>query len=149
MSKNKNLPYAIDVAINLSEIFELIYAESAWISAHNDSLYCLTSDNEPMLKLKVREGYAQLLPKIQPYLSWANYNPNIDARNLTLTLQFAHLTPDSMADTAHRIIVEALAHYALMCFYHGQTQLYEAAWRKSEAQLMLLWARDANHEALY
>ena len=83
----------IDVAVDLDEIFNLIYAESDWISAHNGSYYRLSHDNAPMLRLRVGEGYAQLQPRLQPYLLWANYNPNIEQRNLTLTLQFEHPQP--------------------------------------------------------
>ncbi len=144
MNDNTQQKHLMELAIDLNDIFELIYAESAWISAHNDKMYRLTTDNEAMLRMKVSEGYALLLPHLQPYLTWANFNPNISSRNLTLTLQFIHEPPESLSDTIGRVIVELLANYALMRFYHGQTQLYETAWRKSNSQLMLMWARDAN-----
>ena len=57
----------VDVAVDLDEIFNLIYAESDWISAHNGSYYRLSPDNAPMLRLRVGEGYAQLQPRLQPY----------------------------------------------------------------------------------
>ncbi|MDD7342886.1 MAG: hypothetical protein PUG64_04355 [Bacteroidales bacterium] len=134
----------IDVAVDLDEIFNLIYAESDWISAHNGSYYRLSPDNAPMLRLRVGEGYAQLQPRLQPYLLWANYNPNIEQRNLTLTLQFEHPQPSSLTSTIHQLVVQLLAYYALMRFYDGRTDLYATAWRRCNAQLMLMFARDAN-----
>ncbi len=144
MNENTPQKHLMEIAIDLNEIFEHIYAESAWISAHNDELYTLTPDNEPLLRMKVSEGYALLLPRLQPYATWANFNPNIESRNLTLTLQFTRTITETLSDTMHGVIVEWLANYTLMRFYSSHTQLYETAWRRSDSQLTLVWARDAN-----
>lgn len=126
------------IRINLDEVLDRIYAESAWRTAYRNDLYTLTPDNERMLVLKVQQGFHELLARLSGYVESWNYNPNIEQDNIMLVLK-----PDGQPDsgTLRASIIEALAQYALLQFY-GEAETYHGtAWRRQRAHVMLLMCR--------
>ena len=99
---------------------------------------------------KLKEGYADLKQRVMGYLSFDNYNPNIDSRNIIMTFAFNN-EPRLGFDTAlHDTIVALLAHFLLMKFYgdidprgpqHGSS-IFNLEWRRYKAKLMIAFAHD-------
>lgn len=129
----------ITIQINLDEVLDRIYAESAWRAAHRNDVYTLTPDNERMLSIKVGQGLSELLARLAGYVTAWNYNPNTLENNISVTLTVDDGTPE--ADTLHATVVEALAFYALLQFYGEQDTYYGTAWRKHRAHAVLLLCR--------
>lgn len=130
----------INIQLDLQQVLERIYAESAWRAAYRDDAYTLTPDNQRMLALKVGQGLNELLARMAGYVTAWNYNPNIESNNIALTLQFARRVPDEA--TLRAAVVEALAFYALLQFYGERDTYYGTAWRKHRAHIMLLLSAD-------
>ena len=80
--------HTLTIYIDFDEILNYVYAQSAWHGAHNENVRILTPDNRNMLLIKLKEGYADLKQRVMGYLSFDNYNPNIDSRNIIMTFAF-------------------------------------------------------------
>lgn len=142
--------HTLTIHIDFDEILNYVYAQSAWHGAHNENVRILTPDNRNMLLIKLKEGYADLKQRVMGYLSFDNYNPNIDSRNIIMTFAFNN-EPRLGFDTAlHDTIVALLAHFLLMKFYgdidprgpqHGSS-IFNLEWRRYKAKLMLAFAHD-------
>jgi hypothetical protein len=52
--------FTMEISVDLDDVLQHIYAQSAWHCAHNKQLYRLTSDNSTMLSLKVKEAFRAL-----------------------------------------------------------------------------------------
>ena len=142
--------HTVTVDIGFDDIFNYVYAQSAWHCAHNEKERVITPDYQNMLLLKLKEGYADLRSRVLGYLEFDNYNPNIDSHNITMRFAFKH-APQLNFDTAlHDTIVALLAHFLLMRFYgeidprgmeHGSS-IFNLEWRRYKAKLMLAFAHD-------
>ena len=142
--------YTVTINLDFDEVLNIVYAQSAWHAAYDKNVRLLTNDNRNMLLLKLKEGYADLRQRVLGYLTFDNYNPNIDSRNITMTFAFKH-EPLLGFDTAlHDTVVELLAHFVLMRFYgevdprgkeHGSS-IYCLEWRRYKAKLMITFAHD-------
>ena len=142
--------HTLTIYIDFDEILNYVYAQSAWHGAHNENVRILTPDNRNMLLIKLKEGYADLKQRVMGYLSFDNYNPNIDSRNIIMTFAFNN-EPRLGFDTAlHDTIVALLANFLLMKFYgdidprgpqHGSS-IFNLEWRRYKAKLMIAFAHD-------
>lgn len=142
--------HTLTIHIDFDEILNYVYAQSAWHGAHNENVRILTPDNRNMLLIKLKEGYADLKQRVMGYLSFDNYNPNIDSRNIIMTFAFNN-EPRLGFDTAlHDTIVALLANFLLMKFYgdidprgpqHGSS-IFNLEWRRYKAKLMIAFAHD-------
>lgn len=141
--------YSLEVVIDLDDVLESIYAQSAWHCAHNKHLYRLTPDNSRLLTLKVKEAYDDLTTKAAAYIAFANFNPNIEHANIRLTFCFRHPYAESLPGHLKQILENAFAAYALMRCYGDLDDYHATAWRKHSAQLMLAFVRDANYDILH
>lgn len=130
------------LTIDLDEILDRIYAESAWHAAYDRDIPTLTPDNARMLEMRVEDGLNELRTRLAGYLTQWNYNPHIDKQNITLTLKTKHEPTTSLVDAMHGAIVGLLSAYALMCFYGENGTYYGTAWRLHRTKIMLLLARD-------
>ncbi len=142
--------HTLTIHIDFDEILNYVYAQSAWHGAHNEDVRILTPDNRNMLLIKLKEGYADLKQRVMGYLSFDNYNPNIDSRNIIMTFAFNN-EPRLGFDTAlHDTIIALLANFLLMKFYgdidprgpqHGSS-IFNLEWRRYKAKLMIAFAHD-------
>jgi len=142
--------HTVTINIDFDEILNYVFAQSAWYCAHNDNVRVLTPDSSKMLLLKLKEGYADLRQRVLGYLTFDNYNPNIESGNIVMTFAFNH-EPQQGLDTAlHDTIVGLLSHFVLMRFYgevdprgmdHGSS-IYNLEWRRYKSKLMLAFAHD-------
>lgn len=142
--------HTITIYIDFDEVLNCVYAQSAWQAAYNEKVRVLTADNRNMLLLELKEGYADLRQRVMGYLSFDNYNPNIESRNIMMTFKFKHEKPQSFDEGLHDTIVALLAHFVLMRFY-GETDsrgmkygssIFNLEWRRYKAKLMLAFAHD-------
>lgn len=142
--------HKITIYIDFDEVLNYVYAQSAWHAAYDKNVRLLTSDSRNMLLLKLKEGYADLRQRVMGYLTFDNYNPNIDSRNIMMTFQFKHAQATGFDAALHDTIVALLAHFVLMRFYgevdargmqYGSS-LYSLEWRRYKAKLMLAFAHD-------
>jgi len=140
----------VTIYIDFEEILDYVYAQSAWHSAHNESVRTITPDNRNMLLIKLKEGYSDLKQRVLGYLEFDNYNPNIDSRNIIMTFAFNNV-PKLGFDTAlHDTVVALLAHFLLMRFYgeidprgieYGSS-IFNLEWRRYMSKLMIAFAHD-------
>ena len=142
--------HTVTITIDFDEILDMVYAQSAWHAAYDKTVRVLTPDNRNMLLLKLKEGYADLRQRVLGYLTFDNYNPNIQTQNITMTFGFRHIPQLGFDDALHDTIVALLAHFVLMRFYgevdqrgmeHGSS-IYNIEWRRYKAKLMLAFAHD-------
>lgn len=142
--------HLVSVYIDFDQVLNYVYAQSAWHASYDKSVRLLTDDNRNMLLLKLKEGYADLRQRVLGYLTFDNYNPNIDSRNIMMTFGFKHMPPTGFGDALRDTIVALLAHFVLMRFYgevdargmeYGSS-IYSLEWRRYKAKLMLAFAHD-------
>lgn len=142
--------HEITINIDFDEVLNYVYAQSAWSAAYNENVRILTPDNRNMLLLKLKEGYADLKQRVMGYLTFDNYNPNIEVCNISMTFAFKHEPQPEFGDALHGTLVALLAHFVLMRFYgeidpRGQrygSSIYCLEWRRYKAKLMLAFAHD-------
>lgn len=130
------------ITIDLDEILDRIYAESAWHAAYDEKIKVLTPDNARMLEMRIEDGLNDLRTRLAAYLNEWNYNPHIDKGNITIGITFKHDQPQEVEQSLHGAVVEMLAAYALMCFYGEDGTYYGTAWRLYRTKIMLIMARD-------
>ena len=140
----------ITIHIDFDEVLNYVYAQSAWHAAYNKGVRVLTADNRRMLLLKLKEGYADMRQRVMGYLTFDNYNPNIDSSNITMTFLFRHQQPASFDQALHDTIVALLSNFVLMRFYgeidarglkYGSSIFY-LEWRRYKSKLLLAFAHD-------
>jgi hypothetical protein len=141
--------FTMEISVNLDDVLQHIYAQSAWHCAHNKQLYRLTSDNSTMLSLKVKEAFDNIYTQNMAYVSFANFNPNISAANIRFSFTFSHPYHEALPHDVEQIIEHALAAFALMRCYGDLDDYHATAWRKYSAQLRMVFARDANYDILH
>ena len=141
---------SITIYIDFDEVLNYVYAQSAWHAAYNEGMRALTPDNRRMLLLKLKEGYADIRQRVMGYLSFDNYNPNIESRNIMMTFGFRHQQPSSFDEALHDTLVALLANFVLMRFYgeidprgtqYGSSIFY-IEWRRYKSKLLLAFAHD-------
>ena len=141
--------FTMEISVNLDDVLDSIYAQSAWHCAHNKQIYRLTPDNSTLLSLKVKEAYDNIYTQNMAYVSFANFNPNLNAANVRFNFIFRHPYHEAMPQDVKQIIENALVAFALMRCYGDLDDYYETAWRKYSAQLRMVFARDANYDFLH
>ena len=67
---------------------------------------------------------------------------------MTLTFEFRCAPRATMAYELKQIVTQYIANFALMRLYGEQASYYRIACRKYRAQMLLVFARDANDELL-
>lgn len=130
------------ITINLDDILNRIYAESAWHTAYRKGAYTLTPDNAAMLEMRIADGLSDLRSRMAGYVKFWNYNPNIPDGNITIELKFEKPVPDGTGDTLKGAITELLAFYALMCFYGEKDTNYGTGWRLHRTKVKLVLSLD-------
>ncbi len=142
--------HTITIYIDFDEVLNYVYAQSAWHAAYNEGMRVLTPDNRRMLLLKLKEGYADIRQRVMGYLTFDNYNPNIDSRNIMMTFEFRHRQPMSFDQALHDTLVVLLSNFVLMRFYgeidargmeYGSSIFY-VEWRRYKSKLLLAFAHD-------
>ncbi|MBR5087422.1 MAG: hypothetical protein IKS64_04575 [Muribaculaceae bacterium] len=142
--------HKVTIYIDFDEILNYVYAQSAWYAAHNDKVRIITPDNNRMIMLKLKEGYALLRDRVLGYLDFDNYNPNVDSRNIIMTFAFNNEPRLGFDAALHDTVVALLAHFVLMSFYgevdprgmeHGSS-IFNLEWRRYMAKLMIAFAHD-------
>ena len=125
--------------INLQQIYERIYAESAWRAAHRNDVYTLTPDNEKMLQVKVKSGFDDLVSRIAGYLTSSSFNPSLQRDNIQL--EFNLDLPEASEAAMRTDVVETLAYYALLQFYGAKDTYYDTAWQRNRAHAVIILCR--------
>lgn len=140
----------ITITIDIDDILNYVYAQSAWYNAHKPGARVLTADNRNMLLIKLREGYADLRQRVMGYLYFDNYNPNTTSANITMTFTFKHEQGPLFETALRDTIVALLAQFMLMRFYgeldphtnDHSPSIYHLEWRRYKAKLLLAFAHD-------
>ena len=125
----------ITININLEEVLNRVYAESAWRTAHDKDAYTLTPDNKPLIAQMVHKGLVELLARTAGYVSDWNYNADLAENNISITLT---VSPQINVNILEGDIIEALAFNALMQFYGRVETYYTTAWLKYRSHVVLL-----------
>lgn len=144
----KSKPVTLTIKIDKDDILQPIYAASAWLCASDKSARRVTADNERLCLMKAKEAYDDLHSRVMRHVTFANFNPNIDSANVTLTFEFRCAPRATMAYELKQIVTQYIANFALMRLYGEQASYYSIACRKYRAQMLLVFARDANDELL-
>lgn len=132
----------INIVIDLDEVLQRIYAESARRALAAPEVYVLTDNNENLLEQYIHSAMHDVKTRMAGYITLFSYNPNSTERNIVLQLKLEHPAGSSLDTAMHDALVELLANYALLRFYGERDTYYGTAWRKYRAQLMLVLARD-------
>ncbi|MBR4217558.1 MAG: hypothetical protein IKR71_00745 [Bacteroidales bacterium] len=130
------------IYIDLDEILNRIYAESARRALCAPDVPLLSADQSRLLEQYIESGFREVQVRIGGYVALASFNPNSDDNNIILHLQLRHNSGEPLSQLLHYALVELLAHYALMRFYGDEGTWYGTAWRKYRAQVLLMLARD-------
>ena len=128
------------ITIDLDNILNRIYAESAWHASYQPEVKLLTPDNARMLEMRIEDGLADLRTRISGYIDSWNFNPHLDRGNITITLALP-ATMDCHTQPMSGTITDLLANYALLQFYGSEGTHYDTAWRLNRARILLLLAR--------
>lgn len=136
--KKKN----INITINLEDIFQSVYIESARHAMAAPQTYILTEDNAALLTKYVEDGMTDVRTRMAGYVTLCSFNPNVDERNIVLQLKLEHDSSPNLDNAMADVLKQLLANYVLLRFYGEQDTYYGVAWRKYRAQLMLVLARD-------
>lgn len=140
--------YAIEITIDQSCLLKEIYAGSAWHCLIHPHSQRLSPDVEHTIMVKVQEGFDEMCSRIAGYVTFSNFNPNIENGNIQLTLKLANSYGEKLPQDLKHIITHLLANYALKHFHSDTDVYFNTAWRKYTTQLLLLFARDANSGCL-
>jgi hypothetical protein len=132
----------INIAVDLNDVMQRIFAESARRALATPEVYVLTPDNSRLLAQYVESGLNDVKIRMAGYVTLCSFNPNIDERNIVLQLTLQHSASPQLDTVMHDALVELLANYALLRFYGEHDTYYGTAWRKYRAQLLLVLARD-------
>ena len=132
----------INIAVDLDEVLQHIYVESARRGLAAPEVYVLTPDNERLLAQYIKSGLHDLTARMAGYVHLCSFNPNADERNIVVQLTLEHAASAAIDRPMHDAMVELLANYALLRFYGERDTYYGTAWRKYRAQLLLVLARD-------
>jgi len=125
--------------MNLSDVYAAIDAEGIWTPAPNATAYGITTElNETIIRRRVAEGLNHLRSRMAGYLCGFNFNPELEEENIVMVFEFRHPQREGLDELLRAGIVDALAHYVLMCFYGTDDSLHAVGWRRACARLMLL-----------
>ncbi|MBQ7689589.1 MAG: hypothetical protein IJT30_00105 [Muribaculaceae bacterium] len=130
------------IIIDLDEILERVYAESARRAIGEPGVAVFTADQARLLEQHIESGFGELRVRLGGYVTLASFNPNADTNHIVLHLALRHTAGNGIEPTLHHAIVELLAHYTLMRLYGDANTWYGTAWRKYRAQVLLILARD-------
>lgn len=148
MTNTTNPRYPLTIAIDKEQILNIIYAESGWLCITHPEAKRLTPDVERACLLRVKTAFDDLCSRFQAYIHFANFNPNLESRNVSIEFRFFNPYPDSLPAAIAADVTQLLAWHALMRFYGEQTSYYHTAWLKHRASLSISFARDANYHLL-
>ena len=140
--------HAVEIALAPTLLLKEIYAASAWHCITHPQSRRLSPDVEHTIMVKVQEGFDEMCSRIEGYVTFSNFNPNIENGDIQLTVKLSHPFNERLPEELRNIITHLLANYALRHFHSDTDVYFHTAWRKYSAQLLLLFARDANHGCL-
>lgn len=132
----------INLAINLDDILQRIYTESARRALAFPDTILLTPDNDRLLAQYIEDGLNDANSRMSGYVTLCSYNPNATERNIVLQLTLRHAASIEIDKVMHDALLALLVNYALLRFYGERDTYYGTAWRKYRAQLLLVLARD-------
>lgn len=136
--KKKN----INIVVDLDDVLQCVYAESARRGLAAPEVYVLTEDNESLLVQYVKSGLDDVRTHMAGYVRLCSFNPNVNEHNIVIQLTLENPASAAVDDAMSATLVRLLANYALLRFYGERDTYYGVAWRKLRAQLLLVLARD-------
>lgn len=136
--------HTLVVNIDKEQILNIIYAESAWHCIIHPEAKRLTPDLQRLCMTRVKEGFDDLRCRNMAYISFSNFNANLEDKNVTIEFRFFNPYPESLPDVMRDDVTQILAWYALKRFYGDDASYYHTAWLKHRASLSISFARDAN-----
>ncbi len=144
MNKTPQPTHTLKINIDKEQILNIIYAESAWHCITHPEAKRLTPDLERLCMMRVKEGFEDLRSRFMAYISFSNFNINLDSKNVTIEFLFFNPYPESLPDAMRDDVTQMLAWFALKRFYGDDASYYHTAWLKHRASLNISFARDAN-----
>ena len=133
------------IIIDLTEILNRVYAESARHALCQPDALVLTPDQNRLLTGYLEAGFQELCVRMGGYVALHSFNPHAESANVQLHLSLRWCCGERVATLLQHAIVELLANYALMRVYGDDGTCYGTAWRKHRAQALLVLARDQAH----
>lgn len=131
----------LTVAVSKSEITEIIYSESAWHCAIRPKLLCLTPDHERTVMRQVGAGFSDMLNRLGGWVEASSFTSGNDQGCVTITFKPVVENTETLQNRLRNVVAELLAAYVLKAHYGESDSYFGTAWRKSQAQLMLIMAR--------
>ena len=142
------------VLVDIGRVLADIHATSAYLFAASAIGFRLSSDQNRLITVKLREGFDDLLRRISGYVASAEFGAETAAITLRVPqhLGCSHAleqTGDSGRATAliAAAVENTLTQYALMCFYDHEPRAtaaagtYRTAWLQARAHTMVLLSR--------
>ena len=139
--------YIVNINTNTDQIYNYIYAQSAWYASFHEGVKILTYDNRKMLGVKIREGLNDFRQRFSGYMTFCLYNEAI----IYTDFKFKHEPSYPMQDAIHEMMVYIIGNFVLMKYYgendvkgheYGKSIFY-IEWRRYMAKMMLSFAKDA------
>ena len=149
MTNTHKPQHSLMITINKEQILDIIYSESAWYCLLHPQAKCITPDWQRLTMMRVKEGFEEFRAQFQGYIYFSNFNPNVDAGNVSVEFRFFYPVPAGVAETVTSDVTNLLAWYALERFYGIEAAYFHTAFLKHRASLNLTFARDANHSLLH
>ena len=131
----------MNISIDLDNVLERIYAESAWHAAYNPGVAALTPDNRATLNRRIDDALADLRQRIDGYVTQWEFNHHLDEGNITIALRLKpHM--DVHAAAIKDSITDVLAQFALKSHYTGTNNHFDLAWQVARARITVFLAKN-------
>ena len=130
------------VRVDLNEVLERVYAESAWQAMISGSRR-LTGDNERIVLMRMREVHEDLCTRLSGYV--ASNEWNVETKETTLTLH-----GKCPAESVRRVWADTLWSGVMWRMHNaeeGDSLTYHKMWRVSRARVLLLMPTGAENLA--
>ena len=137
----------------LTDIYEDIYAESAWQVAHTNGIYQVTPDNTELLQTLVRRGFHDLCSFVAAYIARWDYNPSLETENILSTISTYGDLDEARQQLFAATVKQLLTQWTLFNLYgekdvRGEESLYHLEWRRARAHIAAMMAKDCRSNAL-
>ena len=126
------------INIDINEILNRIYSESAFIYVTNPETFRLSSDQNKLVITKLHEGFAALARRISGYTAAIDFS--VTDLAIAVTLRSDPPAQSNLKTVVAENIKTDLTAYALMVFYHDHTPRYENTWHSARSQLTAAFA---------
>ncbi len=135
----------IEVSINIDDVLDRIYSQSALHVSYHPECILLTSDNGRLLEQSITDAVNALVSSLSGYVAFVNINPNAESEGIFIALKLPRgcVVPEGVGYAMRCAVVEAICNHVLAGIYERATGngLYRTGWRAGVALARVLMAR--------